>query len=185
MSSSQQEECFEMGRFVRAQSAAFNSPNYQALPTLVDTRIDLDVEPEKPISSVDSDTFMSDFLLLEEEPTWELDVTFDDDALEMELEQESFTFGINTSPKRQEHKSYSIPYRLDTRKKRKKLKKLIGKLSRERRHAENTKVKLQWRRTLPFVEAKNLLHTEYGDAMKDELHIQDYQDAPRSCLALV
>jgi len=174
-----------MGRFVRAQSAAFNSPNYQALPTLVDMRIDLDVEPEKPISSVDSDTFMSDFLLLEEEPTWELDVTFDDDALEMELEQESFAFGINTSPKRKEHKSNSIPYRLDTRKKRKKLKKLIGKLSRERRHAENTKVKLQWRRARPFVQAKSLLHTEYGDAMEDELHIQDYQDAPRSCLALV
>jgi hypothetical protein len=180
----QDNECFEMGRFARAQRASFNSLDYQATPTFIDVKIDLDIKQEKCISSADSDLFISDFLLLEEkESRLELDVNCDCGIMEMEEEESAFR--INTSPTYKQRRSYSIPYVLNTEKKKKKLKKLIGKLSRERRSAENTKIKLQRRRLFPFAQAKSQLHTEEFGGMENGLHIMDYQDTPRSCLALV
>lgn len=137
-------ECFELGRLVRAQQAAFNNPDYQ-------------YEEWSPL-----DGFGDDIDLLniegkrEVDPMLDLEMIIDDQVLEMD--DEIMFFGIDSSPSYQKQKSFSVPFSVDIGKKRKKFKKLIGKLLKERRHSDSTKVKQQRRKSYPYSQTK-----VYGD----------------------
>merc|ERR1712159_671246 len=54
------------------------------------------------------------------------------------------------SPVYRQMKSFNVPLHLDVRRKKKSFKRLIGKMSRERRSGETTKIKLLRRKSRPF-----------------------------------
>lgn len=69
------------------------------------------------------------------------DVITNDDTLE--IEDEFCLFDIDSLPLFKRAKSFSIPISMDIGKKKKKFKRFIGKLSKERRHSECTSTRLR------------------------------------------
>ena len=174
MSNSQYNDCFELGRLVRAQSAAFNDPHYDHVG--ID---DMDINLHLHVLPLENATPLCSDLLppktKEVDSAIEYEVASEDGVLEMD--DELRLFRVDSSPSHKRLKSFSKPLSLDMEKKKKKFKKLIGKLSRERRHAETTRIKQQRRKSNPFSKSEF-----YFD---DDIDIVNYQETSPSCVNVI
>merc|ERR1712065_66369 len=165
--------------------------NYQETHEGMDVNLDLHVLPLENATPLCSDLLPPK--TKEVDSAIEYEVASEDGVLEMDDELCLFRVDSLLSYKRL--KSFSKPLSLDMEKKKKKFKKLIGKLSRERRHAETTRIKQQRRKSNPFSKSQfyfdddmdivNYQETHEGMDVNLDLHVLPLENATPLCSDLL
>ena len=172
MNCSQCDDSFELGRLARAQCAAFNDPHYEH-QGVDGMDINLDVLYLENYKPWDFDPLP--FKEKEIDLAVELEGVYEEDALE--IEDDFCLFGVDSTPSYKRLKSFSIPISLDVKKRKKEFKKLIGKLSRERRHSENTRNKQERRKSNPFSNVQFYIN---GD-----MDLLNYEQTSPNCVSVI
>jgi len=183
------EQDFEMGRFLRAQNAAFNNPDFKSFPTFIDTGITpLELEQNAATEPVPFNNrferykaaaFNAEMLLPHEEKESMLNIEIEINGNEvMEMVEEVSLFRVDSSPRYNKQKSFAMPFNTDVRKKKKRLNRLIGKLAKERRHAEATRIKQRRRQSHPLLNSSKYVDHRY---VEDDGNTMEFQTDSRCC----